>query len=739
MQMEGIGMAKTKMVAIIMDELTRSFWSISQETLMEKEARGHEAAMGMTWEEFKALLMEEFYPSGPYQLCYNCQKPSHFARDRRVLVRQVAQINVVRIVKALQDPNFVTGIFSLYDHFATILFDSRADFSFISFEFVPLLNVKPSIVRPGYMIKVANGRKVEIDMIISRCILKLGNSLFTIDFIPFGHGNFEVIVGMDWLSRHNVEIVCHENVIRIPLASDEQKVEDVPIVRDFPEVFPTDLLGLPPQRQVEFFIDLVPGVMSIVKSPYRLAPYHQLRVHEEDILKTTFKTRYRQFKFMAMPFGLTNAPTVFMDIMNCVCKPYLDKFVIVFIDDNLIYSKSKEDHEVHLKLVLKLLKKEKLFAKFSICEFWLQEGIEQEEAFQTLKDNLCNAPILSLPDGSKDFVVYYDASNQGFRCVLMQRGKVIAYSSRQLKIHEKNYTTHDLDLGALVFDLKTWRSYLYRTNSVIYTDHKTLQHIFDQKELNMRQQIWIELFSDYDCKIRYHIGKANVVADALIEASKVENTPIEILSGLDQPMEKKKDGGLMTKLAHFLAIREDYMMERLARLFIDEIVVTGPLGGSERESNDWSRNGARNYGQSGVIKERLKEARERHKSYADNRRKPLEFKVGDQVLLKVSPWKGVVRFGKKGKLAPMYVGPFKILERIGPVAYRLRLPQELSGVYNTFHVSNLKKCFVDANLHVPLEETKVDKTIRFVKEPVKIMDHEVKRLKHSRNLIVKVR
>ncbi|GJV83755.1 putative reverse transcriptase domain-containing protein [Tanacetum coccineum] len=215
-----------------------------------------------------------------------------------------------------------------------------------------------------------------------------------------------------------------------------------------------------------------------------------------------------------MPFGLTNAPVVFIDLKNWVCKPYLDKYGIVFIDDILIYSKSKEDRKDHLKLVLELLKKEKLFAKFSKYEIWLQEvhflihvvnssgihvdpsyyrcftvnfskiakpltslmqknqkyewGGEQEEAFQTLKDNLCNAPILSLPDGPDDFVVYCDASNQGFGCVLMQRGKVIAYASRQLTIHEKNYTTHDLQLGAVVFALKTWRHYLYGTKSVTH-------------------------------------------------------------------------------------------------------------------------------------------------------------------------------------------------------------------------------------------------------------------------------
>ncbi|GJX26360.1 retrotransposon protein, putative, ty3-gypsy subclass [Tanacetum coccineum] len=212
-----------------------------------------------------------------------------------------------------------------------------------------------------------------------------------------------------------------------------------------------------------------------------------------------------------MPFGLTNAPAVFMDLMNRVCKPYLYKFVIVFIDDILIHLKTKEDHEVHLGLVLELLRNEKLYAKFSKCEFWLQE----EEAFQTLKNNLCDAPILTLPDGVEDFVVYCDASNQGLGCVLMQRGKVIAYASRQLKIHEKNYMTHSLELRAVVFALKTWRHYLYGTKSVIYTDHKSLQYTFYQKELNMRQRRWIELFSDYECEIHYHPGKTNVVADTL--------------------------------------------------------------------------------------------------------------------------------------------------------------------------------------------------------------------------------
>ncbi|GKE61958.1 putative reverse transcriptase domain-containing protein [Tanacetum coccineum] len=238
-----------------------------------------------------------------------------------------------------------------------------------------------------------------------------------------------------------------------------------------------------------------------------------------------------------------------MDLMNRVCKPYLDKFVIVFIDDILIYSKNKKEHEEHLRLILRLLKREELYAKFSKCEFWLlkvqflgyvidSEGIHVdpakiesikdwaspktsteicqflgfagyyrrfiEAAFQLLKQKLCSALILALPEGSENFVVYCDASHKGLGAVLMQREKVIAYASHQLKIYEKNYTTHDLELRAIVFALKMWRYYLYRTKCVVFTDHKSLWHILDQKELNMRQRRWLELLSDYDCEIRYH-------------------------------------------------------------------------------------------------------------------------------------------------------------------------------------------------------------------------------------------
>ncbi|GJS55762.1 putative reverse transcriptase domain-containing protein [Tanacetum coccineum] len=528
--------------------------------------------------------------------CYGCGEKGHLknkcpkagnqhneeARARAYVVVENPQ----------QNPNMVTGTFLLNDHYACILFDSGAEKSFVSFAFTPFIDIAPTALNTSYELELADGKVVSTNTILRGCTLVLLNNVFKIDLLPTRLGSFDVIVGMDWLSYHRAVIDCYKKIVRIPLPNDEilevqgerpekdpgslacikadeKKFDDIRVVRDFPEVFPDDLSGLPPVREIEFRIDLIPGASPVVKSPYRLAPsemlelsnqlkelqekgfirpshspwgapvlfvkkkdgamrmcidyrelnkltiknryplpriddlfdqlqgaccfskidlrsgYHQLRVREEDIPKTAFRTRYGHFEFTVMPFGLTNAPAIFMDLMNRVCKPYLDKFVIVFIDDILIYSKSEEEHEVHLKAILDLLKKEKLYAKFSKCEFWLQEvqflghvvnrdgihvdpskvesvknwktpessteirsflglagyyrrfienfskiakpltlltqknktyvwGDEQDEAFRILKEKLCNAPVLALPDGPDDFVVYCDASETRF-------------------------------------------------------------------------------------------------------------------------------------------------------------------------------------------------------------------------------------------------------------------------------------------------------------------------------------
>ncbi|GJR12691.1 putative reverse transcriptase domain-containing protein [Tanacetum coccineum] len=594
-----------------------------------------------------------------------------------------------------------------------VLFDSGVDKSFISTSLASMLNIPPITIDTFYDIKMADGNLVSTKTVIQGCTLTLLNQSFEIDLMPIKLGSFDVVIGMDWLSKYHARIICDEKIIHIPIdgetliirgdrsktrlnliscikteryisrvcqvfmiqvtekkKSDEKRLKDITVVREFPEVFPEDLPGLLPVCQVEFQIDLIPRAAPVARTPYRLAPsemqelsnqlqelldrgfirpstspwgapvlfvkkkdgyfrmcidyrelnkltiknhyplprfddlfdqlqglsvyskidlrlgYRQLRVRDEDIPKTAFRTRYGHYEFQVMPFGLTNAPAEFMDLMNRVCKPYLDKFIIVFIDDILIYSRNEEEHANHLRIILELLRKEKLYAKFSKCDFWIRMvqflrhlidsqglhvdpakievvknwaspitptkvcqflgladyyrrfiqgfskiakpltkltqknkkyiwGKDQETAFQLLKQKLCEAPILALPKGNDEFFVYCDASLQGLGAVLMQKEKAIAYTSRQLKPHEENYTTHDLELGAVVFALKIWRHYLYGTKCTVFTNHKSLQHILHQKYLNMRQRRWLELLTDYDCEIRYHPGKANVVADAL--------------------------------------------------------------------------------------------------------------------------------------------------------------------------------------------------------------------------------
>ncbi|GJY62735.1 putative reverse transcriptase domain-containing protein, partial [Tanacetum coccineum] len=591
----------------------------------------------------------------------------HFQQTSLVVEVRVGNAEKRGNASGNPDANVVTGTFLLNNHYASILFNTGADRSFISTAFSSLINIAPTPLENCYDVELADGKLVGIDAIIRGCTLNFLDHPFNIDLMPVELGSFDVIIGMDWLRRCHAVIVCDEKLVQVPYGNEtltfcgnessngrESRLTVISCskAQEYMAKGCQDLPGLPLARPVEFQIDLILGAAPVARAPYRLASskmkelseqlqelsdkgfirpsswpwgapvlfvkkkdglfrmcidyrelnkltvknryplpriddlfdqfqgssiyskidmrsgYHQLRVREQDIPKTAFRTRYGHYQFQVMPFGLTNAPAVFMDLMNRVCKPYLDKFVIVFIDDILIYSKDKREHEEHLKAILELLKKEKLYAKFSKCEFWIPKvqflghvidsrGIHVDPAkIESIKDwaypktpteirqflernqvrlgrkgrerlsvnkaKAVGAPILALPEGSEDFVVYYDASHKGLGAVLMQREKVIAYASRQLKVYENNYTTHDLELGSVVFALKIWRHYLYGTRCTVFIDYKILQHILDQKELNMRQRRWLELLSDYDCDIRYHPGKANVVADALSRKERIE-------------------------------------------------------------------------------------------------------------------------------------------------------------------------------------------------------------------------
>ncbi|GJY27869.1 putative reverse transcriptase domain-containing protein, partial [Tanacetum coccineum] len=536
----------------------------------------------------------------PIRDCYECRDRNHDRSqcpnlaDRRGR-NAIGHAYVLRESEQGQAPNVVTSMFLLNNRYARVLFDSGSDRSFVNSEFSRLIDIKPMRLNIRYEVELADGKLVSINTVL-RGLPPPRQVEFKIELVPgaapVARAPYRLAPSeMKELSNQLKEL-SEKGFIRpssspwgAPVLFVKKKDGSFRMCIDYRELNKLTVKNRYPLPRIDDLFDQLQGSSVYSKIDLR-SGYHQLRIREEDIPITAFRTRYGHFEFQVMPFGLTNAPAVFMDLMNRVCKPYLDKFVIVFIDDILIYSKSRKEHEEHLKIILGLLKEEKLYAKFSKCDFWLdsvqflghvinREGVhvdpskieaiknwstpstptevrqflglagyyrrfiegfsliakpltkltqknkkyewgeEEEAAFQILKQKLCSAPILALPEGSEDFVVYCDASIKGFGSVLMQREKVIAYASRQLKKHEENYMTHDLELGAVIFALRLWRHYLYGTKCVVFTDHKSLQYILDQKELNMRQRRWIELLSDYDCEIRYHPAKGNVVADAL--------------------------------------------------------------------------------------------------------------------------------------------------------------------------------------------------------------------------------
>jgi hypothetical protein len=364
----------------------------------------------------------------------------------------------------------------------------------------------------------------------------------------------------------------------------EKKDKSLRMCVDYHSLTEVTIKNKYPLPRIYDLFDQLKGAKYFSKVNLR-SGYHQLNIRESDIPKTAFVTRYGQYEFTVMSFGLTNAPAYFMNLMNKVFMEELDKFAVVFIDDILVYSKSVEEHEQHLRVVLGKLRAHKMYAKFSKCEFWLEkisflghiltaegvavdpgkvetvsnwqqptnvseirsflglagyyqrfiEGFSKiarpmtellkkekkfnwtescEKSFQELKRRLTTAPVLTLPDIQRDFIVYCDASRQGLGCVLMQDENVVVYASRQLKPHEQNYPTHDLEFAVVVHALKIWRHYLIGNKCEIYTDHKSFKYIFTQPDLNLRQRRWLELVKDRNLEIHYHPGKANVVADA---------------------------------------------------------------------------------------------------------------------------------------------------------------------------------------------------------------------------------
>ncbi|KAL4010633.1 hypothetical protein IC575_030136 [Cucumis melo] len=556
--------------------------------------------------------------------CFKCRQEGHTADRCPLRLTGIAQnqgagaphqgrVFATNKTEAEKAGTVVTGTLPVLGHYALVLFDSGSSHSFISSAFVLHARLEVEPLHHVLSVSTPSGECMLSREKVKACQIEIAGHVIEVTLIVLDMLDFDVILGMDWLAANHASIDCSRKEVTFnppsmasfkfkgggskSLPQADVSLSSEPVVRDYPDVFPEELPGLPPHREVEFAKELEPGTVPISRAPYRMAPaelkelkvqlqelldkgfirpsvspwgapvlfvkkkdgsmrlcidyrelnkvtvknryplpkiddlfdqlqgatvfskidlrsgYHQLRIKDEDVPKTAFRSRYGHYEFIVMSFGLTNAPAVFMDLMNRVFREFLDTFVIVFIDDILIYSKTEAEHEEHLCMVLQTLRDNKLYAKFSKCEFWLKQVSFLGHVVSKAGVSVDPAKIEAVTGWTRPSTVSEVRSFLG--CVLMQRGKVVAYASRQLKSHEQNYPTHDLELAAVVFALKIWRHYLYGEKIQIFTDHKSLKYFFTQKELNMRQRRWLELVKDYDCEILYHPGKANVVADAL--------------------------------------------------------------------------------------------------------------------------------------------------------------------------------------------------------------------------------
>nr|GEW38862.1 putative reverse transcriptase domain-containing protein [Tanacetum cinerariifolium] len=624
----------------------------------------------------------------------DCQKPKdqnrrNKAGNKNGVGEARGKAYVLGVGDANPDSNVVNGTFLLNNHYAFLLFDSGADRSFVSSNFSTLLDIIPNTLDVSYDVELADKRISKTNTVLRGCTLGLLGHPFNIDLMPVELGIFDVIIGMDWLANHHAVIVCDEKIVLIPYGdevlivqsdrggkgeksklsiisctktqkyikrgcliflaqvkkrqtedkSEEKQLEDVPTMRDFLE-----LQG----SRVYSNIDVRSG-------------YHQLRVREEDIPKTAFRTRYGYYESQVMPFRLTNAPATNV--------------------------------------------------KFD----WSEKA---EAAFQLLKQKLCSASILAFPEGGENLMVYCDASRKGLGAVLMQREKVIAYAIwipcrgnlRELTMHESHKSKYSIHPGS----------------EKMYQDLKKLYWW-----PNMKAEIATYVSTQLDMSMAYHPqtdGQSKRTIQTLEDMLRA--CVIDFGKGSDSHLplvEFYYNNSYHTsiKVASFEALYGRKCPSPICWAEVGDAQLTGPEIIHETTEKII------------LLRNRIHPARDRQKSYADRIRKPLKFEVGDKVMLKVSPWKGVICFDKRRKLNPRYIGPLKILAKVGMLAYRLELPEQLSRIHSTFHVSNLKKCFVDEPLTIPLNEIQINDKLNFIEEPVEIMD--VKRLKQSCIPIVKVR
>ncbi|GJT68118.1 putative reverse transcriptase domain-containing protein [Tanacetum coccineum] len=770
-------------------------------------------------------------------------------------VNALAKVYMVGHAGINPDSNVMTGTFLLNNRYASILFDTGADRSFVSTTFSSQIDITPTALDHYYDIELADGRIIGLNTILRGCTLNILNNPFNIDLMPIELGSFDAIIGMDWLVKYQAIIACAEKIV------------------------------------LEFQIDLIPGVALVVRVPYRLAP-SEMKELSEQLKELSDKGFIRP---ISLPWG---APVLFVkkkDGSSAIRSSPASGMRGGYSEKG-VQNSNKKEHEEHLKVVLELLKKEKLYAKFSKCEFWIPKespkrpieirqflclvgyyrrfiegfskiaklmtklthkgvkfdwGDKQEAAFQLLMQKLYSAPILALPEGSEDFIVYCDASHKGLGAVLMKREKrrwleLLSDYDCEIRYHpgKANVVTDALSRkerskplrtevqkpenikneyvggmllenskdsekfrmeklepradGTLCFNGSSWLSCYGDLRIVImHESHKSKYSIHlgsdkmyqDMKKLywwpNMMANIAIYVSRCLTCaKVKAeHQMPSGLLVQPDIPQWKWDNITIDFFMKLPKSSQGYDTIWVivdrLTKSAIFIPMRKTDPMEKLAKMYLKEVVTRhgipvsiicdrDPSKRTIQTLEDMLRACVIDFGKGWVnhlplvefsynnsyhasikaapfealyekiiqIKQRIQVAHDRQKSYPNLKRKPMEFQVGDNVMLKVLPWKGVVHFGKWGKLNPRYVGPFKVLKKVGSVAYKLELPEELSRVHNTFHVSNLKKCYADEPLAVPLDGLHFDDKLQFVEEPVEIIDREVKRMKRSRIPII---
>ncbi|GJX94397.1 putative reverse transcriptase domain-containing protein [Tanacetum coccineum] len=671
----------------------------------------------------------------------------------------------------LQGPNVVTGTFLLNNRYASILFDLGSDRSFMDTRFSSMLDIYPIKIDTSYEVELADGRIHDAVIICGEKVVRkpYRNKTLTVESDK-GMSRLKVI---SFIKAYKyIEQGCHLFLAHVTEKKPKEKpLEDVPVIRDFPEVFPDDLPRLPPPRQVEFQIDLVPGAAHVARVPYRLAPseMRELSVQLQELLEKGFICP------SSSPWGTPD----------------------------------EEEHGKHLKIILELLKKERLYAKFSKCAFWLDsvqflshvvdlngvhvdptkiEAIkiwaaptmptekdkkyewekEDEEAFQTLKQKLCSAPILAQDVSRFEAVILVPRMLASVsKCLtyakvkaehqkpsgLLQKPKIpvwkwerittdfvsglprtpSGYDTIWVIVNRLTKLAHFLPMKKTDTIEKLTQLYL---KEIVYRHSVPILIISDQ-DSNFTSRFWKllqkALGMNLDMSIAYHPqmdGQRERTIQMLEDM--LRSCVIDFKSSWDRHLplvefSYNNSYRASIKAAPYEALYERKCKSPVCWSEVRDRQLIGPKLIRETTEKIFQ------------IKNHLLTSRSRLKSYADRRTKPLEFEVGDMVLLNISPWKGAECFGKHEKVSPRYIRPFKILARVGPVAYTLELLEELKGIHSTFHVLNLKKCLAEGNIVVPMDEIQLDDKLHMIKDPVEIVDREVKRLKKSQIPIVKVR